>query len=65
MKTYVITTVLKLSDESNGVKPTSTMIKEYLNVKLCTGRVVNEKLFRGSVRFEIEDVRTEVLDVNN
>jgi hypothetical protein len=62
MKTFVTTIIIKTADSLNNRKPDVDMVKRYLQ-NVVAVRVVEEKLFRQSVKLKIEDVKVQVQEI--
>jgi hypothetical protein len=62
MKTFVTTIIIKTADSLKNRKPDVDMIKRYLQ-SVVVARVVEETLFRQSVKLKIEDVKVQVQEI--
>ena len=62
MKTFVTTIIIKTADSLKNRKPDVDMVKRYLQ-NVVAVRVVEEKLFRQSVKLKIEDVKVQVQEI--
>lgn len=64
MKTFVITTVLRVADACQNRSADINMVRRYVN-ELSQSRVVDKPSLRGQIVLKVENVKSEVFEIFN